>query len=244
MPLIPVRDGSGRRGFTPIAWLLASVWVGAWIWCLQADPHVVARLHEAVALDVVEWRRAVRVLLGRARGDVGDALFDVLVPLVGYKLVHGGAVHVLSNAVFFVLFAGRLEARSGSVRLLVFHEVAGALAALAQLAWWDPDRASSIGASGAVMAAVAAYLLLYGRSRIVMLIPVVVVPVFVEVPAVLVAAAWGVLQVRPVARLFEIGPAVPLAWHAYVGGAVAGLALTPALLGRVRGRARGRGGRR
>src|SRR5690606_35762126 len=60
---------------------------------------------------------------------------------------------------------------------------------------------SSIGASGAVAAAVAAYLLLQPRARVTAGVPVVVLPVLVQVPPFVPAALWGALQARPVTRL-------------------------------------------
>src|SRR5690606_34827226 len=83
---------------------------------------------------------------------------------------------------------------------------------------------TSIGASGAVAAAVAAYLLLQPRARVTAGVPVVVLPVLVQVPPFVPAALWGALQARPVTRLLEIGAAEPAAWPALAGGAAVGAA--------------------
>ena len=62
------------------------------------------------------------------------------------------------------------------------------------------------------------------------LVPVVVVPVVVQVPSVVLILIWVALQLRPISRLLEIGSAEPVAWSAHVAGAVAGVALIPLLL--------------
>lgn len=223
---------------TPVVWGLALVWVVGFVVELQLSDRRLAELHDLLALDAREWWHAVDVLIGRARGHWGGALLDATLPLVGYKLLHGGAVQVLSNAVAVVMFGGRLEARIGSLRFLAFHELAGAVAAFCQLALMPEGRGMAIGASAAVSASIVAYLLLYRRSRVLLVVPVVVLPVLVEVPALVVALAWVVFQIRPIARLLEIGPGVPIAWPAYAGGVVAGALLLPILL------RRGGGGRR
>ena len=72
-----------------------------------------------------------------------------------------------------------------------------------------------------------AYMLLFWRSRILLLIPVFIVPIFVEVAAPILALGWFALQFRPVMKLFGLGPGDPIAWYAHIGGFLAGLVLLP-----------------
>jgi membrane associated rhomboid family serine protease len=238
--MIPIRDDRGPRGLTPTTCALIAVWIGSYLLCLRLAPATLERWHDAIALDPVAWRRAVRVLCGEARGAVPDALVEVFLPLLAYKLVHGGALQVLANGLVFLVFGGRLEARAGALRFLLFHELVGVAAALAALAFAGARAPVAVGASAAVAGSIAGYLFLHLRSRVIMLVPVLIYPVFVEVPAILLALAWSLLQFRPVARLLEVGPSAPVDWPAYAGAVVAGLLLTPWLLRRRRGPGRRR----
>jgi len=205
---------------------------------LGLDARELDRLHELLALEPREWWHAFDVLRGRAGGDRTAALRELLVPLFGHRLLHCGVVHVLANAVALPLFGGRLEARVGSLRFLAFHELAGLVAALVLLALSGGGRTPLVGASGAVAASIVAYLLLYARARVLVVVPVVVFPLFFQLRAFVGAAAWALLQLRPVARLLDLGPAVPLAWPALAAGAGAGAGLLPLVWRPRRGRRR------
>src|SRR5690606_28810612 len=95
-----------------------------------------------------------------------------------------------------------------------------------------------VGASGAVAASIVAYLLLYARARVLVVVPVVVFPLFFQFRAFVGAAAWALLQLRRVARLLDLGPALPLAWPALAAGEGAGAGLLPLVWRPRRGRRR------
>lgn len=236
--MIPLRDDLGRRGLTPVVWTLAAVWIAMFVVAVRLSDRDLAALQARLGLQAFDWWRASEVVVGGRRGGhFGAALGALVVPLLGYQLVHGGFVAVLSNALFLVVFGGRLEARAGSLRFLAFHLLAGVLVAFAQIAWVARSQEVVVGASGAVAASMVAYALLYRRSRVVMVVPVLVVPVFVEIPALVLLAVFAVFQLRPLVCLLGVGPAVPLSWQGYAGGIVAGAVLLPLLFVR-------RGGRR
>lgn len=226
--MIPLRDDLGRRGLTPIAWALPAIWVVAHlVITFGLDEREVARLHAKLALDPRAWWSALDVLLGRARGEPAEALWRVLVPLFGHRLLHSGVFHVLANAMTLPLFGGRLERRVGSWRFLAFHELAGLIAAFVQLAVVSGRPTAGVGASGAVAASIVAYLLLYPRARVLVVVPVLVLPLFFRLRAFVGAGAWLLLQFRPIARLLDLGSVVPLSWQALAAGAGAGIGLLP-----------------
>ena len=217
-------------------WTVALVWLTVFVIAVRMPDADLAELQARLGLEAKQWWGALEVVVGRRPGHFGAALGGLVVPLLGYQLVHGGVVAVLSNALFFVIFGGRLEARAGSLRFLAFHLLAGVLVAIAQLVWFAGSREVVVGGSGAVAASMVAYGLLYRRSRVLMVVPVVVVPVFVEIPALVLIAVFAVFQLRPLACLFGVGQAVPLSWQGYAGGIVAGAVLLPLLFGRSGGR--------
>ena len=75
-------------------------------------------------------------------------------------------------------------------------------------------------ASGAISGIMGAYLVMYPFSRITTVIPIIIVPLFVGVPAFVFIGLWLALQILAVT-----GPASPdagVAWWAHLGGFTAG----------------------
>ena len=96
--------------------------------------------------------------------------------------VHGGLAHLVGNLLFLWIFGDNVEDRLGHGRFLAFYFLCGVIAALAQLVL-DPDSTvPMVGASGAIAGVMGAYLVLYPRSRVLMLFPF---PLFLfELPAI------------------------------------------------------------
>jgi membrane associated rhomboid family serine protease len=81
-----------------------------------------------------------------------------------------------------------------------------------------------IGASGAISGVLGAYLLLFPRARVLVLIPLGFFTRLVHVPAVVVLGFWIVMQViNGVFSWGGLGGGV--AWFAHIGGFAVGLAL-------------------
>lgn len=191
-----------------------------------------ARLHDVQARYGVigaPLRDAMRGSLEVSGHGLG-IVRDVVVPLLGHQLLHAGAFAVVLSTVTLWVFGGRIEARLGSARFLLFHLLAGACAGVAQGWLVAPGGAIVVGASGAVAASIAACLVLAPRSRIVLLVPVVVVPVIVEVGALALAAGWLLLQLRPIQALLALGETTPIGYVGVSAGACAGVALLPVML--------------
>ena len=138
--------------------------------------------------------------------------------------MHGGILHLGGNMLFLWVFGNNIEDSMGKARFVIFYLLGGVLALLAQTAI-DPDSAvPTIGASGAVAAVLGGYALLYPRARIVTLLFIIIFFTIVELPALLVLAAWFALQ-----ALFGVGElATPtggggVAYFAHIGGFLFGM---------------------
>lgn len=96
--------------------------------------------------------------------------------LLTHALVHGGIIHLLGNMFFLFLFGNAVNARLGHLTYLALYATA---AVLAGLAWMMFDRApveilpgisiqidTLVGASGAIMGVVGAFLILYPRNDV------------------------------------------------------------------------------
>jgi hypothetical protein len=78
----------------------------------------------------------------------------------------------------------------------------------------------TIGASGAIAGVMGAYFLLFPKSRILTLIPIIIIPWFVEIPAFIFLGVWFLIQFLNAAGS---GASSGIAWWAHIGGFVAGL---------------------
>ena len=162
--------------------------------------------------------------LGRDPGSLADPwrwarLFTAL-------FLHGDWSHLVGNLVFLMIFGFPAERLLGSMRFLAVFLIGGAVANLAASLTIDGDQVV-IGASGAVSAVIGAWLALFPKARLGVVLPLGLFLEFVRAPAVLLIGLWVLLQV-----LFAyIGPAYgQVAWVAHVAGFGAGAVL--ALLSR------------
>jgi membrane associated rhomboid family serine protease len=137
--------------------------------------------------------------LGRA--DEGFIRTWGLVPLdfswltVGTSMfMHGGVLHFAGNMLYLWIFGDNVEDRMGHDRFVVFYLLCGAAAALGQT-WTDPESTiPMIGASGAIAGVMGAYIVLYPKSKIVTLVPILFFIQLIEVPAVFFLGIWFVMQ--------------------------------------------------
>lgn len=139
--------------------------------------------------------------------------------------VHSGAVHAGSNALALWILGRSVEDRLGHARFLLLYVAGGLVAALAET-WAHPASLTPVvGDGGAVAAVMAAYLALFRRSRILVLVPIFVVARdVVELPALFFLGVWLALQLLGgLAR--PLGAAGDAAFWTYAGGALAGLTL-------------------
>jgi membrane associated rhomboid family serine protease len=129
--------------------------------------------------------------------------------------LHDGWVHVGGNMLSLWIFGDNVEDRMGHGRFLVFYLLMGAVAASAQI-WSDPGSLIPvIGASGAIAGVMGAYLVLFPRSRVLVLVFLVFIVDVVEIPAVFFLAFWFVLQIAAtVFRGPDIAQGVAVVAHA------------------------------
>lgn len=119
-------------------------------------------------------------------------------PLAGVAstFIAGGFGELAVDMLFLWIFAESLEDVLGRPRLLLLYLMAGVAAAAGQqLA--DPGVVPSAGAAGAVAGVIGAYTLLFGRARVLCFVGIPFFFTFVEIPALIAAAAWFVLQAIP-----------------------------------------------
>lgn len=141
--------------------------------------------------------------------------------LVTSMFLHGGWMHLLGNMLYLWIFGNNIEDAMGHVKYIIFYILCGILAALAH-AMTDPSsQIPMVGASGAISGVLGAYLLLFPRSQVLVLLPGLGMT---RVAAGIVLGMWFVTQLLSGGMSIG-GKGGGVAFFAHIGGFVAGMAL-------------------
>jgi len=115
--------------------------------------------------------------------------------LVTSMFLHGGWSHVVGNMWYLWIFGDNVEDRLGHGRFIVFYLLCGIAAALGQVVIDPTSSLPTIGASGAIAGVMGAYFVLYPRSRVLTLIPIIFFWwEIIELPAIFLLGFWFLLQ--------------------------------------------------
>lgn len=149
--------------------------------------------------------------------------FQMGLALVSFMFLHGGFLHLLGNMWSLYIFGDNVEDRLGPLRYSAFYLLSGLISGLTHLALNAHSTAPTIGASGAVAGVMGAYFLLHPSAKILTLIPIIIIPWFVEIPAFFFLGIWFLIQLINASQSF--GAASGIAWWAHIGGFVCGMLL-------------------
>jgi len=208
--MIPISDDNPVRLTPVVTWAIIVVCVAVFVWELSlgkgADAAIYTYGFEPITLF---------------KGETALAAFTILTAM----FIHGGFLHIGGNMLYLWIFGNNVEDAMGHVRYLLFYLISGAAAALA-MAWMDPaSNIPMMGASGAISGVLAAYVLLYPRARVTVIVPLGIIFYPMKISATWVVGFWFVLQLLSAALSNPDQPGI--AWWAHVGGFLVGAALTP-----------------
>ncbi|MGH7572781.1 MAG: rhomboid family intramembrane serine protease [Gemmatimonadota bacterium] len=142
--------------------------------------------------------------------------------LFSSMFMHGGFLHLGGNMLFLWIFGDNVEEAMGHVKYLVFYLLCGVAAALAQILLDLDSQIPSLGASGAISGVLAAYLILFPKQRV----RVLVFRAITQMPAIIVIGMWIVLQfINGIGQMARTEQTGGVAYAAHIGGFVAGLLL-------------------
>ena len=151
------------------------------------------------------------------------SLEQQLFSLISFMFLHGGFWHLLGNMWSLYIFGDNIEDRLGSLRYLLFYLLCGLASGLFHLLLNLNSNVPTIGASGAIAGVMGAYFLLFPKSRILTVIPILFIPFFIEIPAYFFLGIWFLLQFLSAAG--SDGIAGGIAWWAHIGGFISGMIL-------------------
>jgi len=160
--------------------------------------------------------------VGCELGGPGRAWFTVLSSM----FLHGGWFHLIGNMWFLWIFGNNVEDSMGRGRFALFYVVCGLLAAAAQVVTQPSSPVPMVGASGAISGVMGAYLVLYPKVRVHLLIFLGFFITTIAVPAYLMLLYWMFLQLLGgLPTLGGAGAQGGVAFMAHVGGFASGVAL-------------------
>lgn len=140
--------------------------------------------------------------------------------------MHGSWLHLFGNMLYLWIFGDNVEDNFGSLRFLVFYLLSGIAGTFAQMAVMPESNIPNLGASGAIAGVLGAYIYLFPRGRVRVLVGRGGIA---HVPAIFAIGLWFALQlfsglgdIANTARNADVGG---VAYMAHVGGFVAGFIL-------------------
>lgn len=227
--IFPIGDDQVKGGHFPLfAYGFIALNVIAWLIQMQ-DPDLFICSYGSVPQDILHGRNYHTLLTS--------------------MFMHGGWMHVIGNMLFLWVFADNIEATVGSFKFTLFYIAGGMAASLAhiylgagteQLGCCYPcgnaqgikcvgeaanlcsGSIPTVGASGAISAVLGAYLVMFPKSSI----KVLMIAFFrsFRIPAYIFLGMWIAMQLF--SGFSEMGKAASggTAWWAHIGGFVFGIA--------------------
>jgi len=143
-------------------------------------------------------------------------------PFVSSMFMHGSWLHLIFNMWLLWIFGDNIEDRMGGIRFLAFYLLCGLIAGVTHIYANPLSITPTIGASGGIAGIMGAYFFLFPYARIV--IWVLFLPIFFEVPAIAFLGIWVIVQLYKVTTgLVPVSGVNGVAWFGHLGGFLAGM---------------------
>jgi membrane associated rhomboid family serine protease len=152
---------------------------------------------------------------------------QVLMTLLTGMYLHAGWAHLIGNLIYLGVFGNNVEDRMGHGRFFIFYTLSGLVAWAVEIVAAPQSSIPGIGASGAIAGVLGAYLLLFPRARVEVLVPLPLIFTTFALPATLVLGGWFLIQFfNGLMTLNVVTQTGGVAWWAHIGGFVAGMLLS------------------
>jgi len=223
--VMPLRDDdSDRRTVPVVTYALIAVNVLVWLIELSAGDRFING-YSTVPLEITQGRDIVgtqTIVVGGQSASIQlyPGPTPIYLTLLTSMFMHASWAHILGNMLYLWIFGDNIEDRIGHAKFLVFYLVCGLAASAAHIMFAADSVIPSLGASGAIAGVLGAYLVLFPKRSV----RVLMMRQIVNMPAFMVLGLWILLQVF--AQVSVVGGAGGgVAYMAHIGGFVAGLAL-------------------
>ncbi len=220
--MIPISDDNPVDHAPFVNWSLIALCVAAFLWEVSLGRNMDG------ALGVLGFTPAA--LFGSEPAPSLMLGVPAFATIFISMFLHGGWLHLGGNMLYLWIFGNNIEEAMGHARFALFYFACGLAAALAMVFIDSTSQVPMVGASGAISGVLGAYMLLYPRARVHVIIPLGIIFYPLWIRAVWVVGFWFATQLVSAALTDPTKPGT--AFWAHVGGFAAGLVLTPLLKAR------------
>ncbi|MFP3869585.1 MAG: rhomboid family intramembrane serine protease [Syntrophobacteria bacterium] len=226
--MFPIRDENPTIHTSVATFFIIGVNVAVWAFVQGLGSH------RALAKSVCRFGLIPGELLGTVaagtRVPLGGNLACVVdgnpnwTTVLTSMFMHGGWFHLIGNMWFLGVFGDNVEDVMGKVRFLTFYLICGVAAVATQMLSSPSSAVPMVGASGAIGGVMGAYVVLFPRAPVHLLVFLGFFITRVVVPAFFMLGYWFLLQV--LGGVLSTGVASGgTAFWAHIGGFVAGIIL-------------------
>jgi membrane associated rhomboid family serine protease len=200
--MIPIHDSERSRSFPYVNVAIIAINIVVFIYELSLQGQAIAPRVTELDRFIAHWgnipactldalgRHADLTLRGVA---TCDAQPHPAWTLITAMFMHGGWLHILGNMLFLWIFGDNVEDAMGHVLYAVFYLLVGVIAGFTHMLVNADALTPAIGASGAIAGVMGAYIVLYPRATVAVLVPIFFfIPL--PVPAFLLIGFWFLLQ--------------------------------------------------
>jgi membrane associated rhomboid family serine protease len=223
--VMPLRDDNTDRHTVPVVtYALIAANILVWLIELSAGDRFING-YSTVPFEITHNQDLVGMQTVRAGGEsIPIRLYPgptpIYLTLLTSMFMHASWMHILGNMLYLWIFGDNIEDRIGHARFLAFYLVCGLAASAAHIMVGTDSIIPSLGASGAIAGVLGAYLVLFPRRSV----RVLMGRQIVSMPAFMVLGLWILLQVFSQISVVG-GETGGVAYMAHIGGFIAGLVL-------------------
>jgi membrane associated rhomboid family serine protease len=223
--VMPLRDDDTDRRTVPVV-TYALIAVNVLVWLIElASGERFINGYSTVPYEITHNTDLVGAQTIRAGGESATIQLyggptPIYLTLLFSMFMHASWLHIGGNMLYLWIFGDNIEDRIGHAKFLAFYVVCGIAASAAHIVFGPDSRIPSLGASGAIAGVLGAYLILFPKRSV----RVLMGRQIVNMPAFMVLGLWILLQLfAQVSVAGTEGGGV--AYMAHIGGFVAGLVL-------------------
>jgi membrane associated rhomboid family serine protease len=218
--LIPLRDTIPSKSFPIVNVLLIVINVAIFIY------EIVVLNSQQAELMIFNYGLVPDQIRLSEVNSIYEFRTDVFRPFFTNMFLHGGWGHLISNMWILFIFGDNVEDRMGKGRYFLFYIACGLIASFTHFILHRDSPIPAIGASGAISGVMAAYMLMFPKSTIVSLVPIIIIPLFLPIPAVIYIGLWFLGQLLSgTTSLMLSDSATGIAFWAHIGGFLGGVLL-------------------
>lgn len=212
--MIPLHDDNPTQGTPLVTLMLIGICIAVFLYQTNLS-------QQAAELFAFQYGAIPAIVFGQASLPEEAVAIPVALTLVSSMFLHGSWMHLLGNMLYLWIFGNNIEDVMGHAKFVLFYTLSGILAALSHALTDPSSQIPMVGASGAISAVLGAYILLFPRAHVLVLLPMIGMT---RVAAGIVLGMWFVTQL--ISGGMSMGAAGGgVAFFAHIGGFIAGMAL-------------------